>query len=271
VHPLDSARLKFDRACEHIDSLHEQVGRFLKEEPRRVLDKAEPKTGGYVRYIESVPTPPEWSVLLGEIAQNFHSCLDHIAWQLAVAASPTGNPEDQWAPTKISFPFFSNRRKYLGERNRAWRHVGLLPEHRRLVRKAQPYQRRNAPKSHPLWHLYRLSNIDKHQVLHTTLVGLGDDFPRPGAWTQKHVDPVTGDVSYIYELPRGVALRLNAGVIFEVGGPSHGDLYFEGDIPFQVEIEQPGEIALHGEPVMRLVNDIREAVRAILASFEPLL
>lgn len=273
-HPLDGARLKFDRGCEHVDTLHECVRRYLKENARGVLDKYEPQLGGYVRMIEGPAIPPEWSVLLGEIAHNFHSCLDHVAWQLAIAFSPTDNAEDGgWPSTEISFPLFACRRKYLRKRSKAWRHNGLLPRHRQCIRRLQPYQRKDAPESHPLWHLYWLSNIDKHQVLHTTLVGLDPSVPGPGAFTREVLDPETGEVQYIYEMPPEAAIPFEGAsmdVRLTIGGDSHGDVYFEGDLPFQIEIEQPGTV-LHQQPVLRLVDGIRTEVEAALAAFGPLL
>jgi hypothetical protein len=196
VYPLDGARLKFDRGCEHVDTLHDQIPCFLKEHSHRVADQFQPQTGSHDRHIYGKLTPPLWSILLGEIGHNFRSSLDHIAWQLAIVWSPTGDPEDQWDAREISFPIYADRRGYLTRKIRkgkpcpTWRHDGVLPQHRGPLRKLQPYQRRNAAFSHPLWLLHELSNIDKHRVLHTTLVGLGDNFPRPGAsFTYTTVDP----------------------------------------------------------------------------------
>ena len=267
-HPLDGAQLKFDRACEHVDSLHDQIRAFLNEEhTHRVLDKFQPQTGGYVRQIiQGAPTCPTWSILLGEIAHNFHSCLDHIAWQLAIAFSPTDNAEDGgWSAADISFPLFADRRKYLSQRNRAWRHNGLLPHHRRLVRNAQPYQRRDAPESHPFWHLYWLSNIDKHRVLHTSLVALGNDIGPTGAYIQERDD--TGRLVGTTLVPPLVPVRR---AHFTLIGPGAGDVEFEGDFPFQIEVEQPG-VVLHEQPVLRLVDGIRAEVGTVLTAFKPLI
>jgi hypothetical protein len=268
-HPLDGAQLKFDRACEHVDCLHAQVRAFLnKEHTQRVLDEFQPQTGGYVRQIiDRAPTPPGWSILIGEIAYNFNSCLDHIAWQFAVAFSPTDNVEDGWNDTRaVSFPLFSDRRKYLGQLSSAWRHKGLLPQHRRLVRNAQPYQRRDAPETHSLWHLLCLSNIDKHQVLHTTLVALAGDIGATGMFVQ-YRDPITGEL-------RGSALRPPAvpftRASFTLLGPGAGDVKFEGDFPIEIEIEQPGTI-LHEQSMLGLVDGIRAEVGAVLANAKPLL
>lgn len=256
-HPLDSAQLKFNRACKHLDCLHDQARMFLnKEQTQRVLDKFQPETGGYVRQIMGgAPTPPEWSLLLGEIAHNFHSCLDHIAWRFAIAFSPTDNAEDGgWRATEISFPLFADRRKYLRQLNRAWRHRGLLPQHRRLVRNAQPYQRRNAPQTHPLWHLYWLSNIDKHQILNTTLVALGENIGPTGSYVQER-DPSTGELLGTILSGPQVPYRHAEYILI---GPGAGDVEFEGNFPIQIEIEQPGTV-LHEQPMLRLVE--RNTVR----------
>jgi hypothetical protein len=143
MHRLDGARLKFKRGSKHVNALHTSIDRFINKDARRVLEKYEPQAGRYERHIiEGAPTPPNWSILLGEIAHNFRSCLDHIAWQLAIDASPTGNPKDQWDVKKIQFPIFHNRHDYRGKPNRnpkqnpVWRlDGGLLPAHVRAVRR----------------------------------------------------------------------------------------------------------------------------------------
>jgi hypothetical protein len=276
--PLSGAQLKYDRGSKHVNTLHEEVARFMDKDARRILEKYKPDTGSYERQIiEGAPTPPEWSLLLGEIAHNFRSCLDHIAWQLAIAASPTGKPKDHWKNVAdISFPLLASRSEYLAKKRRkpVWRLDGLLPYHARQIRKCQPYLRRDAPKTHPLWHLSRLSNIDKHQVLHTTLVGLDERFPPPGTFTKTLTDPETGEIEYVYEFstPEGYTLADPdvAEVILNIGGPSQGDVQLYGNLPFEVEIQQPGTV-LHEQPMLGLVDGIRAAVGSALGAFKPLL
>jgi hypothetical protein len=65
-------------------------------------------------------------------------------------------------------------------------------------------------------------------------------------------------------------MELPSGTSFEIGGAVHGDVYFEGDLPFQIEIEQPGTV-LHEQPMLRFVDGIRSGVDAVLNAFAPLL
>jgi len=205
--PLTSAQLKFDRGCEHLNALHKAIGLFLaNKKTYSVLDEyaPAPQTQGYVRFLEAAPVPDEVSLLIGDAGhnfRNFRSCLDHIAWQLAAAENAKGNITDHWKESEVSFPIYASRRKYLRKRKRAWRHVGLTGVRRRTLRRLQPYQRRDAPEAHPLWHLHWLSNIDKHQVLHTTLVGLGEEMPPPGEFSKTLIDPTTGEIEYVYTPP----------------------------------------------------------------------
>jgi hypothetical protein len=266
MYPLVGAQLKAYWAGKDVDTLHKEIGAFLKEDARRILDKYEPQLGAYVRYVfPGSDARTEWSLLLGDIAHNYRSCLDHIAWQLAIANSPTRNPKDQWKANDISFPIYTCRRKYLRKRHSAWRHQGLSSTHRRLIRHFQPYQRRDAPEAHPLWHLHELSNIDKHQVLHTTLVAINPAIPKPGKLSKKILDPETGEFEMVYEAPEGMP-GATMEVILRPGGPSEGDVELKGDPVFQVEVEQPGTI-LHEQPVLRLVDSIRTEVEAVLAAF----
>jgi hypothetical protein len=277
-HALDGAQLKFDWASKNLDLLHDEIRGLVNKDTHGVLDKYDPKHGEYVRYILGEDPPPRWSLLIGDVAHNFRSCLDHIAWQLAIARSPTGKPEDYWENVgQIAFPIFKSRSKYRGQPNRkpakqpVWRLDGVLQPHGRQMRKCQPYMRRDAPESHPLWLLHGLSNIDKHRVLHTTVVDIDDPIPAAPTLSRKVIDPETGEIEMIYEWPEGlrggdVAMH----VYVTAGGPTEGDVRLEGNVPFQVEIDQPGTV-LHEQPVLRLMDGIRDAVANVLAAFRPLL
>ena len=259
--PLDGARLKYERGCEHVDTLHSEVVTFLEENAGRVLEQYDSEAGRYVRQIiDTLPTPDAWSALIGDIAHNFRSCLDHIAWQMSLVGNPLNPKGEPWRKRDITFPTYVSRHEYLSKRHTAWRHQGLRAPDRWLLRKSQPYQRGNAAEAHPFWHLSELSNIDKHQVIHTTVVGLGEAMPKPGSFVRTTVDPTTQEPTITYgplepsAIPPGGEVEVD--VVFRINGPSHADVYLKGDLPFQVEIDQPGTV-LHEQPVLGLVDAIR--------------
>lgn len=277
MYPLVGAMLKAHWAGKYVDALHKEINTFLDKDTHGVVEKFHPEVGMYVRFIQAPgDTRDEWSLMVGDIAHNYRSCLDHIAWQLAIAASQSGNPEDYWKKNQIQFPIFKSRREYLGKKNRnpaknpVWRLDGPLPDHARLLRRCQPYLRRNAPASHPLWHLHELSNIDKHQVLHTTFVDLSDGLPPAGRLAKRITDPETGELlEMVYEPPPGLP-GVDMEVKVSVGGPSEGEVHLKGGLPFQIEISQPGTV-LNEQPVLRLVDGIRIEVETVLAVFVALL
>jgi hypothetical protein len=85
--PLAGVELKRFWAGRYVDTLNRQVKQFLKDHRGKITDTYVPPQGGYMRFVDAPQSDPpdEWSLLLDDIAHNFRSCLDHLAWQLAIA------------------------------------------------------------------------------------------------------------------------------------------------------------------------------------------
>jgi len=101
----------------------------------------------------------------GYIIQNLRTALDHLAFQLVLAA---GN-----RPTKDTcFPIAKSLDVY--EKDKIRKTSGMRPEAIQAIDTLKPY----AGGNHFLWGLHSLNNIDKHRVLLT----VGPDIEFQAEW-----------------------------------------------------------------------------------------
>ncbi len=166
---FDSAWLKWGQAIVHTHTLYAEIEAF------RVDGRNDPLVAfrteyhanrhGFSVIAEQIaPVPAYWRLLLGDIANNYRSALDHLAWALVGRGrtpQPFLTPRQREA---VYFPIYDERAKYNAALHRK------LPGVRRadlaIVRLAQPYRRgaRLRP-SHVLTILSGINTRDKHRTI----------------------------------------------------------------------------------------------------------
>lgn len=157
MHPLDGARLKFSRACGHLDALNQAVQGFNSTDTCALVPELNEQTGEVVVRVKILKSPPiEWAIIIGEIAHNLRSCLDLMAWQLAL--SQVSIPYD-----KTEFPIFTDSTLYKRNGLRSIR--DLSTRQKAFIEGLQPYHAGEDAQTHPLWLLHELNNTDKHRLL----------------------------------------------------------------------------------------------------------
>jgi hypothetical protein len=160
THPLDGCRLKIDRARQHLEELETLINRFIREDhPNGIkihLDH-DRREGSLTFFIGEEPRA-EWGIMVGEILYRLHSVLDHLVWQLVIVNGQI--PSDN-----TGFPVFDNESRY--KSGRAKKIAGVCDKAAAVIDGLQPFITGES-ESHQerLWILYKLSNIDKHRVLH---------------------------------------------------------------------------------------------------------
>jgi hypothetical protein len=149
--------MKLARAKEHINELHAQISTFVGNNPYSVVRKDDFQKGRHIIRIEMNIMPDPIGLLVGELAFNLRSGLDHLAWQLGLLTTdkPSRNTAFPIYSTKPKSPNDSFRRKV----------ANIPPIATDLIESLQPYHRGATFKDHLLWKLNRLCNIDKHQVI----------------------------------------------------------------------------------------------------------
>jgi len=169
---LSGVLSKLARAQMHAEEFERVCGRYAESRPYSVGEKQESYDNGILRtfFIDNVaPIPKELPVILGDCIQNLRSALDHLAWQLVLAAGNT--PTDRTA-----FPIFESEFTKKGKVRTIRIDGGVDPRALALIEAAQPYVRKRRgqdPRDDPLAILHDLSNIDKHRTL--LLVGVSYD------------------------------------------------------------------------------------------------
>jgi hypothetical protein len=173
---LHGALLKFRRGQHHGQVIQLFIQQFLNTNPYVVAIEPDPEADncGIFRTKVRKQPPLEWGPIIGDAAHNWRSALDHIAWQLVKVR---GNGETS---SRTQFPIFDEDpfvlpgpddppeliKRRRRARNRFKEQVkGMCDADVALIKRLQPYNRRQGPKGHPLSVLARLSNWDKHNEL----------------------------------------------------------------------------------------------------------
>ncbi len=166
---LESAWLKWSWAVSHTERLKADF-RTWRLDPDREGDvglgrRYDAKHHRIDVFVASInPFPVEWGLAVGDIAHNYRSCLDHIAWALVERGRTPPDTLSKRLRRKIAFPIFDGRVSFNDCLDRMLPGVGRTD--RAVVRAYQPYQ---APKRvrhrHVLLVLYELSNHDKHRTV----------------------------------------------------------------------------------------------------------
>jgi len=148
--------LRIERTKHHFEELKVIVGEFQVSEPYTIGAKHHPDTRKLIYYVSGVaPMPPLVPVLVGEVLHGFRTSLDHMAYQLVVAAG--GTPSKQSA-----FPVFKDAAEYKAQS--PGKVKGMRKDMIDAINALELYK---GGKGHQFWVLHELNNIDKHRLLLT--------------------------------------------------------------------------------------------------------
>jgi hypothetical protein len=152
---LKHARLKADRAFEHLEELTRELDRFRQDEPIKVSTYKRPEIGRRFIRVDTKDISDRSYLLVGDFAHNLRCVLDHIVWQLVAAATqavPTR--QVQWPVLAAPDPSTLNRHT-----------KGAAVPAVAVIESFQPYHAGPDPayKQHPLWQVHKLDIVDKHR------------------------------------------------------------------------------------------------------------
>lgn len=156
--------LKFDWATEHLELLDEEVRRWREVDGYSIAIEFDPNTREHVARLRILkPIPDRWALLIGDIAHNFRSSLDQLAYSLMFAYTPTPTNSEI---NDSEFPIFGKRPPTANELRKK---IGAIdPQAQAVIEGLQPHHGGPDYSSHPLWVLHDINNIDKHRLLHVT-------------------------------------------------------------------------------------------------------
>lgn len=202
---FDGAWWKWAWAAVHADSLYEEISSFVADDGPEPLQQVRadyrPDEQAFDLVItEMTPLPDEWGLRLGDIAHNYRSALDHVAWAAVARSGVALDPKRERA---VAFPVCETEAHF------EQRHPSCLPgvtgADLALIRQAQPFHE-DEPQQHALVLLQEFNNMDKHRSLHPSRL-----WPTGGAAKLSRVQDC--EVLEASERPKGRLL--------EVGAPFH--------------------------------------------------
>lgn len=174
---------KYHRARYHLAQLRDQIKRWIDSDNHRVRFEVHPSAPHLLLIKASAERIPEdpFSLMIGDVAQNYRACLDYIAYELGARHPRKFTPEAQ---RRSMFPVIgcvskAGRPQKGSDAFRSFRSDSLRAVDRRaqtILKRVQPYYRRSAFKRHWLWRLEDLATRDKHRLLHLAVA-----YPRE--WT----------------------------------------------------------------------------------------
>jgi len=150
---LTDAFLKTVRAREHLEALQEQLERFKETKPHRFHIERDIRADKYRIHVKLPNIPDRVWLIVGDFLTCLRASLDHLVWSLSALT--------QSYPRYTEFPILDvPNDKVLRHSTR-----GVPLEARHIIEQLQPYQGRDqvSVRSHFLWRLNKLCNIDKHR------------------------------------------------------------------------------------------------------------
>jgi hypothetical protein len=164
-HPLDGVRSKIERAWAHRKQLRAEIKAFEKSQPYTIVATHGDKPGEYLARLRVAAEPPiRLSVLAGEMAYEYISALNHVAW--GVAGRNRGKTKAWNKRMSIQFPMDLDT---AGFGKQAIVKQRLVSQRAlRIMSELQPYTGHEGQKDarkHTLWLMKDLADSDKHRVL----------------------------------------------------------------------------------------------------------
>ena len=175
---LDGVHLKLDRAKEHWDALNREIRSYLDNHTIVPTATCEPLQRLYIFRVGKVqPLPARWGIIVGDIVHNIRSALDHLVTQLVIV---NGQTPDRNHAFPVCVKSSDWRRQVEDAKPGKSALHGVAPAAVSLIESIQPFHigaQRDAERS-TLAGLQRLSNADKHRLVHSVRTFIGDHEPQ---------------------------------------------------------------------------------------------
>lgn len=252
--PLLGARLKIDRAKEHIHELEREIRAFLGTNPYVIKRFDDPQTGDQVYRVQvRAQVSPGWGAILGDIFHNLRSALDQLAEQVIIQGGG--------APTKkTGFPVSDSRQEF--ETGGLRRMEGASTRALRIIKALKPYR----GGCEPLWWLHQLNIEDKHHLVVPVGAAYRHFELTPRMRVPWRDEPVVGPSIAIRPADR--LFPLEDGVtIFAVRAAAR-EPQFQDDYRFAFEIAFGKGRVLEGEPLFPTLFELAESIERVVRIFD---
>ena len=266
---LEGPLAKLRRAHAHLKELYDQLNAYTSEQRHRVVsdvvDEGDKRT--YTMRVEVLEPlgNPHWGLLVGDLVHNLRGALDHLVWQLVLLNGGQPTRENQFPICKTRDRYWNGTEKRPSVRERTL--TGVAEQHRQKIDVLQPFQGMPVNETHLDYHLLsvlgRLSNMDKHQLITSAFVNIGEI-------DEGMFDIITSDGSgvAIFEIYQHALFQDRT----EIGKVEmHG---VRPDLGIQVSVNLPLEIGfghpkgIRGDGLGMLYEHIRDFVKSFRSAFD---
>lgn len=158
--PFESSMIKIERANKHIKELESLLTAFLEAHSSRIVRQIDPKSPVQFIALKHLEAPQEIPIIIGDIAHNLRSALDHVAG--VVRARGGGNPNEG------HFPISDTR---IGTEKSVAKHIE--PFDTNVAQVILDHLDCSDARNAPIWGINRINNIDKHRRIVLTITQTG--------------------------------------------------------------------------------------------------
>jgi hypothetical protein len=258
---IDDVRTKLSRAEKLNEELITEIGRFIGGDPYKVDTRRDQDSKRLIYYIaHATAVPAEVALVAGDLLHNLRSALDHLAWHLVIA-------NGQKPARQTYFPIADDNLKFARDLAKVAFSTDAIAE----VAAIQPYRCGNDA----LWRLHRLNNIDKHRMLIAVgsalrSVDIGKAFSRSVSklLSEKRGRQVPAFSLFLQPKDRSFPLVESTELFLdEPNAEPIEDMRFR----FEVALQEPDADLLNGEPLLRTMLTLTEAVQSVVGRLEKFL
>jgi hypothetical protein len=216
---MDDPETKLAWAKSHLELLYGEIAQFTAN-PYAVMREDDLEHGWHILRLKLLDVPRRISLIAGDAVYSMRASLDQLAWSLA---RPSGIPKRVAFPI-IDGPTLTKERLDSFKRSLA----GVPPEAICEIDSLQPYHRGTHYKTHPLWRLDELCNLDKHRRIPANGSIAVLNFPNlvPGDPASMTTTITTSDEGFVVRIPIALKNKLDGykTQAFEVmfGGDASG-------------------------------------------------
>ncbi len=252
---LEAIQAKVTRAKQHISDFQLALSSFAAGSPYAVSCKEDLERGKRVYYISKADRVPQnLAAIAADIIQNLRSPLDHVSYQLVLAARGGGSAKPNW---KVYYPISGSATAYPATRNGTIK--GVRQEIVDAIDATEPYK---GGKGHALWQLNELNKPDKHELLIgtgvLTSVDISVDFRQMFTEMGRQIDipPL-----FLREAAHRTVLNVGTELYIE---PLDKKMAQERTFSFDISLYSPGVIG--PEPALKTFHDFANLVDGIVTT-----
>jgi hypothetical protein len=223
---IADAKLKLSWAYEHLKSLDREIDAFCTPPNACTITREDDLENKRHSLCMRLPDLDQLALIVGDAFYNMRASLDQLVWALARLNG---------IPDGTQFPVVEVLTK--DSLKRLNRQTQGVPEEAICeIKFLQPYNRGTAFKTHPLWRLNEMCNLDKHRRIPVDRQEVIAHFPglTPADFASGLVSTTTTDESHIMSVPLALKHKLDFDPTLTISIKFGGDISGISESPYGI-------------------------------------